>query len=62
MSFSVLQSAELPSKGIERPRIYSGLSDGGFPAGPPGAVGEGVFILLGLAATYSFLKKKSKSR
>ena len=59
-SASVLWSAELPSKGIERPKIYTGLTDGGFPGGPGASVGDGFFLLLGFAAAYSYVVKNRK--
>lgn len=57
-----LWSAELPSKGIERPKVYTSLSDGGFPGGPGAPVGEGVVLLIGMATAYTYFVKLRKRK
>jgi len=50
-------AADLPSKGLE-PAVTATAGPGAYPNDPTVPIGGGLFILLGMSATYFLVKRK----
>lgn len=55
---AVAMAADLPAKGLPTATPATVQGPGGYPGDPGTPIGGGLFILLGMSATYFLVRKK----